>query len=1062
MVDINDLVDVTSGAVVLAETDVTLPGVLPLVFERDHSSFTRNGRWFGQSWHSTLDQRLRVTADRIYGKFDGEALKWAPPVGAGDPAVLPVTGPVRPLARNADGSYVVSDPQRGLTWKFDHRPGHEDGVLPLVSVTDRAGHEITFEHDDAGRPAAIVHSGGYRVLVTVTGEHVTAFAVAGRDGADDILLRRYEYDDAGNLSAVFDASGQARRFTYDSERRVTGWTDRTGRAYQYAFDAEGRCVRVESAGGGVFGTFSHEPGRTRWTTVDGAVSIWALTEAGRIAEVTDPIGKIARTEHDERGRVTLRADFLGKVTRYAYDERGNLVSVIDPAERETRVEVDEANLPVRITGPDGNVWLQAFDKTGNRTELTAPDGSVRKNGYDSSGHLAEVVTPDGAVTAVECDAAGLPVAVTKPTGETLRYERDGLGRVVRVTSSAGGTTTYAWTADGLPVSRTRPDGSAEAWAWDGEANLVRRTSATGAVTSYAYGPFDQLVSVEWPGGARSELEYDDSRRLVAVTHAGMAWRYEIDSAGRLSAQTDYNGSTTQYWYDAASQLVHRVIPSGHEASFAYSPLNKLSWYHTADGTVATFEHDPMGRLVLAKNDDAELVLVRDALGRVVTDRCHDREVTKTYDAAGRVTSRVTPSGATVAWTYDATGMLASVTAGGRELRFGHDAAGRETRRELPGGTVLTQDWDELGRLVAQGLTSASGQQLQRRAYTYGPEGTVTAVADLLTGDRTYRFDAAGRVTAVIGEGWAEEYGYDTAGNLVHAGWPGAETSAQGPRELNGTLTTQAGKVRYSYDASGRVVSRTGEEDAWRYSWDAESRLYSATLPDGSKWYYTYDPIGRRTGKRHQSADGEVLRETRYAWDGEVLVEQEDVVGDRRTVTTWAHRDGVPVAQVTQTGSAAPEFLALVPDVTGTPAELVSADGAVAGYQQRTWLGRSTWLRDRATTPLRRPGQYRDEETGLHHDGIRYYDPETGTYLGPDPLGQTPAPNPHTDAPAPATADPLGLPEPSAAWTRAVDEWIGSVLHLPFRVGVDAVDTRLLADGAEGPVVPAPVRARGDR
>jgi RHS repeat-associated protein len=48
--------------------------------------------------------------------------------------------------------------------------------------------------------------------------------------------------------------------------------------------------------------------------------------------------------------------------------------------------------------------------------------------------------------------------------------------------------------------------------------------------------------------------------------------------------------------------------------------------------------------------------------------------------------------------------------------------------------------------------------------------------------------------------------------------------------------------------------------------------------------------------------------------------------------------------------------------------------------------------------LRLPGQYEDAETGLHYNAHRYYDPERGQYLSPDPLAASPGypdgPNPY--------------------------------------------------------------------
>ena len=61
-------------------------------------------------------------------------------------------------------------------------------------------------------------------------------------------------------------------------------------------------------------------------------------------------------------------------------------------------------------------------------------------------------------------------------------------------------------------------------------------------------------------------------------------------------------------------------------------------------------------------------------------------------------------------------------------------------------------------------------------------------------------------------------------------------------------------------------------------------------------------------------------------------------------------------------------------------------------------------------PFRFPGQYYDQETGLHYNWNRYYDPKTGRYLTPDPIGLRDAINLFvyvTNNP-PRYSDPAGL------------------------------------------------------
>jgi RHS repeat-associated protein len=76
------------------------------------------------------------------------------------------------------------------------------------------------------------------------------------------------------------------------------------------------------------------------------------------------------------------------------------------------------------------------------------------------------------------------------------------------------------------------------------------------------------------------------------------------------------------------------------------------------------------------------------------------------------------------------------------------------------------------------------------------------------------------------------------------------------------------------------------------------------------------------------------------------------------------------------------------------------------------LEQSTFGKTRASgsisTPFRFAGQQEDPETGLHYNRYRYYDPEVGRYISPDPIGLTGGLNLYAYGPNPvAWIDPLG-------------------------------------------------------
>ncbi|MEU4968440.1 putative T7SS-secreted protein [Streptomyces smyrnaeus] len=1065
-----DPIDLATGRMFLAQTDLLLPGALPLAFTRHVESGYRLGHWFGPSWSSTVDQRLEVDAEGVvFVAEDGRLLSYAHPA-PGVPT-LPSAGSSRmPLERTPDGGYTLTEPDTGWVRHFAPPEGgaSENGAARIEQIIDRNGNSITFEYDlETGAPSRLVHSGGYVVKLTVEGDRVTALALAGADG--DTTVLRYGYTD-GNLTEVINSSGLPLRFEYDDEDRVLAWTDTNDRRYDYVYDNLHRVIAEGGTAGhmqvridydGIDTATSHRV--TTVTTAAGHATRHLFNEQGQTVGRINPLGHRTTTERDAFNRPLSHTDALGRRTTFTYDEEGRLAAVRRPDGTTVTTTRNQLGRPITTTNPDGAVWRQEWDDHGNRTALTDPAGHTTRYSYDGHGHLAVVTDPLGATTRIRCDAVGLPMEVTDPLGGVTRYERDAFGRPVRLVDPLGAVTTMTWTVEGRLTSRTTPDGATERWEWDGEGNCTRHVGAVGGETRYEYTHFDMLTARTGPDGVRYDFTYDADLHMTRVTNPqGLTWDYTYDPAGRLIAETDFDDRTQRYEHDAAGELVRRVTPLGEEISYERDALGRTARKDAA-GAVATYAYDPAGRLLEAIGPDAELRYQRDKLGRVKTELVNGRALTHNYDALGRRTRRVTPTGAVSTGTYDAAGNRTSLTASGHTLVFAHDAAGRETQRHIgDAGLTLSQVWDPAGRLQALSVTTPEST-IQRREYAYRPDGFLTGVEDQLSGRATFDLNAIGRVTAVHARGWTELYAYDDAGNQTEASWPTthAAPDAIGPRTYEGTVITSAGKVRYEHDAAGRITLRqrtrlSKKPDTWQYTWDAEDRLTEVTTPDSTVWRYEYDPLGRRTAKHRMEGDAKVETVT-FTWDGTTLIEQTTTnPALRHPVTlTWDHKGFTPLTQAERLTDETTQqeidsrFYAIVTDLVGTPTELISEDGDIAWRTRSTLWGTTTWHTDStAYTPLRFPGQYYDPETGLHYNCLRHYDPEAGRYLTPDPRGLAPDPNPagYVDNPS-HWIDPLGLSP------RCPDEEPLKLYRAPARGNrareADGLDPDLHPDTPEG-------------
>ncbi|MFG2863792.1 DUF6531 domain-containing protein [Streptomyces sioyaensis] len=1026
-----DPVDVASGEMLLQQTDLTLPGVLPLALRRTHLSTYRYGQFFGPSWASTLDDRLDVD-DRgrvSWAREDGSILTYPRlPATDADEPVWPEEGPRLPLTCAGTGTtgevgYRIADPHTGLVCTFADHPDDDSGLYWLTGWQDRNGNEVGVSRLADGTPTTLTHSGGYHVTLECPIGRVTRLTVTTPEGPVEVMS--YGYDDAGNLTHVTNSSGKALEFTYDDRSRITAWTDRNDSTYRYVYDDDNRVTQTIGPEGYLSSRWAYDPDQqqTHYTDACGATTVYQLNDLYQVTAETDPLGNTTTSEWDRYDNLLARTDALGHTVRYEYDLAHNPTAVQLPDGSRSTATYNGLNLPLSSTGYDGTTWRCEYDERGNLTAMTAPDGGAIRFTHDRAGAIATATDASGAAAMYDNDAAGLPLSVTDASGGTALLERDAFGRPTTVTDPLGAITRTVYTVEGRVSERTYPDGRTEHLTWDGEGNCLTHTNPAGALTRYEYTHFDRIAARTDPDGARSTFVYDAELRLTRVTNPqGLNWDYTYDRVGRLITETDFDNREIRYAHDALGRVTARTTPLGQEIGYTYNELGKLTSKDAA-GVRTDYTYDAAGALVRAVSPTSTLAFERDITGNPLSETVDGRTTRYTYDVMGRRASRTTPTGAYTEFAYDGAGNRSALTTDGHRIEFTHDLLGRELSRAL--GTTaspvaMTTTWDMAGRPVAQEVT-APGGVVRARTYAYRADNYVTAITDEVTGaSKKMELDRAGRPLTVTAEGWTESYAYDQAGNQTEANWPdkAPRTEARGSRTYADTRLLSAGAVRYEYDDAGRMVLRqkrrlSKKPDTWRYEWDAEDHLVACVTPDGTRWRYTYDPMGRRTAKYRMAEDGVTAAEAVYfTWDETRLAEQTD--GTTGVILTWDHDGHRPLTQLERKPRSQDEFdsrfFAIVTDLVGTPTELVDEQGAIAWRSRTTLWGLTTRNRDAiAHTPLRFPGQYADPETGLHYNFFRHYDPETARYTTPDPLGLDPAPNPRTYPHNPQTwFDALGL------------------------------------------------------
>jgi RHS repeat-associated protein len=695
-------------------------------------------------------------------------------------------------------------------------------------------------------------------------------------------------------------------------------------------------------------------------------------ECGQLESVTNAVGHVTTYDaYDDHGRLLEMTDANGVVTEYTYHERGRTTSVsATPAGGTARVTTyvyDDAGQLVSSEAPNGTILTYEYDDAHNLISITDNLGNTVEYGYDLNGNRTSEDTRDP----------------SSNVRKTVDFTYDARNRVESI-NAAGSLTERVFDALGNLTDETDPNSNDTEHDYDPLNRLAQTIDALSGITEYGYDKNDQLTSVEAPNGATTTYVYDDLGNLLSLTSPDTGTTtYTYDASGNRIGQTDANGVSVAYAYDALNRLTSIDYPGASlDVTLAYdqgtAQKGRLTSMVDGSGTTA-FEYDAFGNLTEES--------------RTIDGNTH--VTAYGYDDADLVTSITYPSGRTVDYTRNVLGQVTTVESsyGGSTATIASSAT-YEPFGPLKGltfgnGLVLARTFDQHYRLTDQ--TTGTVQDL---SFTLDDAGNIDAITDGVNTALSQGFaqDALHRLTTDAGSYGTKSFTYDGAGNRLTR-THGATTQTLTYTASSNRLATHDGQT-VTLDAAGNTLANPAENVSFTYG--AHNRMLEAYVGGVLKATYLYDGHGQRVKKieavgaqrrivYHYAQGGELLGETIYDSGGAKISERDYV---------WL--DVLPLAQSERTfsgGSVTSSQLVYVhADQLNTPRLATNASSTLVWRWESDAFGVGAANQDpdgdtnSTSVMLRFPGQYLDEETGVHYNYFRDYDAVTGRYIQSDPIG----------------------------------------------------------------------------
>lgn len=1019
-------VDTTTGRKVLKpedEIDFILPGYLPIVWSRFYASNLTYNSILGQGWLLPWEQYFYKENNILYYSDNQGRLIDLEPVKEGEKVYICSE---QFFLICTEGNHYAIQMLDGQFYYFGEIPENGEKAY-LQRIENKLGHYIQFSYED-DLLTDITATGGHRLHLHYRHPQakLTEVVRVVDDKAVETMLQ-YRYNNAGQLIAVINRNGDTTRLFDYKEGLMTRHQNGLGFISEYRWQ-----------------TIAEQPRVVEHWTNDGEHYDFYYDLQNRETVVTDALKRQARFGYDQHHQLTYCQEFGGDEYHLTYDENGNLSSYQLPNNNKLTFNYDKYSRLIEETDPLGRkVSYQYHHETNQQKKIIYPDGSAWQAEYDDKDCLVLQIDPLQNTTYYYNTEDGVPYAIVDPQqkrntilwnhfaqverytdcsnkvtqysynqhlnlasitnalGETIQLERKPQGEITKLIHADGITETFTYNAMGQLLSHADGKGQTTYLSRNPRGLLTKRFDPKDQTIIYQYDTVQRLIALLNENNEAYRFTYDNSDRLIQETRIDQINRnFEYDEAGYLSKLTESGvnkelKTTSRATYLKRDKVGRLIAKTTEDASYSYhydllDKLIKLERKPTNKGKelgiteeILTFAYDIKGRLIQEQTPQGELNYLYDELDNLIALTLpNNRQINHQYYGSGHLHQISLDHLVISDFERDDLHREILRTQGNLTSRFGYDAQGRK-------------HWQYASQKPLAELTTLNKQQLPIdrqlksrennifRQYQYDAAGELSALLDKARGKTEYSYAQNGQLKTVITPNNQEYFSSDAAGNFL----PSQVLSKQHFAVHN--RITDYGDIHLEYDQWGNVVEKiTGFNQYQKFNYDCENRLVKAQLYENNKLitesYYYYDSLGRRVKKQINNLRTQQNKQTIFLWQGLRLLQEQT---EQKQITyIYEPNSYVPLARI-DTEYDIDDIYYYHTDQIGTPLELTNQQGTIVWQANYKAWGEIESLRiNEIDQSLRYQGQYFDEETELHYNTFRYYDPQVGRYITQDPIG----------------------------------------------------------------------------